>query len=91
MLDIQPKGILYVLILKTEAQQIKVGALGELEFNGTYAYVGSDQRGGRLTRHMKKNKIMKWHIDYLTNVSTVLGAWTFDLPQKMESELANKR
>ena len=83
-----PKGKIYVLIVKIEGQTLKIGKLGVFNFEGCYAYVGSDQKGGRLARHARKGKPLKWHIDYLTEKAEVLGAWTLPLPQENESELA---
>ncbi|MCL1978324.1 MAG: GIY-YIG nuclease family protein [Candidatus Bathyarchaeota archaeon] len=62
------KGI-YVLIIKINAsKKLKIGALGEIVFSaGLYAYVGSAQGGieSRVKRHMRKEKRLFWHIDYL--------------------------
>ena len=62
------KGI-YVLIIKLHANiRISIGALGELAFPaGLYAYVGSAQNSleKRATRHLRKEKRLFWHIDYL--------------------------
>lgn len=63
--------------------------MGELEFEGRYAYVGSDQRGGRLARHATKGKKCKWHIDYLTEKAKVVGAWVMELGQEFETQLAD--
>jgi len=50
--------------------KVKVGALGEIAFKeGTYVYVGSAQRNleKRMQRHLRKQKRLFWHIDYLLN------------------------
>lgn len=47
---------------------LNVGALGALTFNpGLYAYVGSAQTNleQRIKRHLRKEKRLFWHIDYL--------------------------
>ncbi len=47
---------------------VKVGALGHVSFKkGLYAYVGSAQNNLelRLKRHLRKDKRIFWHIDYL--------------------------
>ena len=61
----------YVLIisLKDDAD-IEVGSLGRIHFRkGTYCYVGSAMGPGgiekRVDRHRRKEKIKRWHIDYL--------------------------
>lgn len=45
-----------------------VGELGTLNFKaGYYAYIGSALRGlkGRVGRHLREEKKLHWHIDYL--------------------------
>jgi Uri superfamily endonuclease len=48
---------------------------------GRYLYCGSAKGlgglRGRLARHMRRGKSVRWHIDLLTEAGTVLGAWTF--------------
>jgi Uri superfamily endonuclease len=49
---------------------IQVGALGQFTFEaGYYLYSGSAKRNlqARLARHCRKNKPLRWHIDYLTS------------------------
>jgi Uri superfamily endonuclease len=66
------KGI-YCLVFKTPGCTISVGALGAIFFPaGWYIYVGSALGSGglhRLGRHIslnqKKNKLPKWHVDYI--------------------------
>lgn len=67
------KGV-YCLILKSSAQQkIKIGALGEIDFEeGWYIYTGSALGSGglsRVQRHIRffreRYRKPKWHIDYL--------------------------
>jgi len=61
----------YVLIIQLEkTKSIKIGALGKLIFyKGMYAYTGSAQSNfhHRIKRHLRKNKKLFWHIDYLLN------------------------
>lgn len=60
---------LYILWLRIDApRRIRVGALGTLLFApGLYAYVGSAQRNrnARVQRHLRVEKPLRWHIDYL--------------------------
>lgn len=60
----------YLLILRNPRRcQVRVGARGLLDFPaGYYLYVGS---GGinplrRVQRHLRPDKAVHWHIDYLT-------------------------
>ena len=47
---------------------------------GCYLYCGSAKGPGglqaRIARHMRRGKPIRWHIDNLTEVGCVLGAWT---------------
>jgi Uri superfamily endonuclease len=62
------KGV-YVLIINVKKDTpVTVGALGEIIFTrGLYAYVGSAQSNLelRIKRHLKKKKVLFWHIDYM--------------------------
>jgi Uri superfamily endonuclease len=62
------KGV-YVLVIQVEDEAVlSVGALGTLPFKpGLYAYVGSAQTNleQRVRRHLRKEKRLFWHIDYL--------------------------
>ncbi len=86
----------YLLLLRVPARRIRIGALGSISFvAGLYGYVGSaggkSALGYRLTRHMRRRKVCRWHIDYLTTAPavTVLGAyWTADRTMT-ETRLAN--
>ena len=45
-----------------------VGRLGSFEFAaGRYVYTGSAKRGieARIARHLRSEKALRWHIDYL--------------------------
>ncbi len=61
----------YTLILRASvAQTIQIGRLGELHIQpGYYIYVGSAFGPGglaaRVGRHLRKEKTLRWHIDYL--------------------------
>lgn len=65
----------YILIVRNTADaKIQIGSLGALLFKrGYYAYVGSAKRNleARIRRHLRKEKKLHWHIDYLLNASSV--------------------
>ena len=64
------KGIYVLIIQINKTIHPKIGALGELTFTpGLYAYVGSAQNNLelRVKRHLRKEKRLFWHIDYLLN------------------------
>ena len=60
---------IYVIVIKVDKDtSINIGALGNLSFKkGLYAYVGSAQKNlqKRIKRHLRKQKRVFWHIDYL--------------------------
>ena len=64
------KGAYALLIEVSSKAELVVGALGVMEFNpGIYVYVGSALGPGgieaRVARHLRREKRLKWHIDYL--------------------------
>ena len=93
----------YVLAIEL-SEQVAVSLRGEpsaLLCPGRYLYCGSAKGPGglrgRLARHMRRGKSLRWHIDLLTEAGTVLGAhrpfasadrdqglWKHRLPQVYE-------
>ncbi|MBR4244685.1 MAG: GIY-YIG nuclease family protein [Candidatus Methanomethylophilaceae archaeon] len=72
------KGTYVLAISLGSDQDIKVGALGILHFEkGVYCYVGSALGGldSRIARHMRKDKVLKWHADYITTVADSVDAY----------------
>jgi len=70
---------LYLLVLRLKKGQIiKAGKLPETYFKaGLYLYVGRAKRGlqNRLDRHLRKEKKLFWHVDYLLQKSTIAEVW----------------
>jgi len=91
-LDRSPRGGVYVLLVALgRGRRLRVGRLGERTFpRGWYLYVGSAQRGlkARLRRHTGRRKRRRWHIDYLTTVGEVAGAWVAGAGKPTECALA---
>lgn len=61
-------GIYFLVINISGDCNVKIGALGSTFFaKGSYAYVGSAMNGleNRINRHLRKEKKLHWHIDYL--------------------------
>ena len=51
-----------------------IGRLGAFDFPaGRYTYTGSARRGfeARITRHLRRKKAMRWHIDFLLGAPSV--------------------
>ena len=81
----------YVLIVSLENERlIAVGRLGQIRFKaGMYAYCGSAMAGyrGRVGRHFKQDKKLRWHIDYLLQVAEPVGAYLIQGGEGMECAL----
>lgn len=57
---------------------IEVGALGTFHFSkGLYCYAGSAMGGidQRVSRHIRREKTVKWHVDHLTTRADSVEAW----------------
>ena len=68
------KGIYTLIIELDRSCTITIGKRGRISFAaGYYAYVGSALNGleARISRHLKKEKILHWHIDYLLQKARV--------------------
>lgn len=71
----------YVLLLRSQSTaQVQVGRWGLLSIEpGCYLYVGSAFGPGgvraRVLRHCRESKSKHWHIDYLREFVTPVGAW----------------
>ena len=64
-------------------ETLGVGALGAVGLErGWYAYVGSARRGraARVARHMRADKPLRWHADYLFGRHAASRAWLVDVP-----------
>ena len=62
------KGIYVLVISLSCSANVAVGKLGTLRFEkGLYAYIGSAQVAleRRIERHLRREKLVFWHIDYL--------------------------
>ena len=86
----------YVLILRAESdRKIRVGRLGRLTVPpGFYAYVGSAFGPGglraRITRHLRRQKKRRWHVDYLRAYLQVIDVWYSSAPQRLECAWAGQ-
>lgn len=78
----------YVLVIAlSEPVRLEVGGLGAHDFRaGYYLYVGSALNGlrNRVARHIRKEKRLHWHIDYLLQVATVVDVWRHMGPERLE-------
>ena len=61
------RGSYCVVAFLPEDSDIEIGKLGTFSFpRGFYVYTGSAMSSleGRIGRHLRKDKKLKWHIDY---------------------------
>jgi|LSQX01.2.fsa_nt_gb Uri superfamily endonuclease len=94
MADPQKDSGLYVIwMMLSMSARLQIGALGELDFTpGTYAYVGTAQRGrsARIRRHLAVDKPRRWHMDYLRPYVTVEGITLYDGHREDECRLVKQ-
>lgn len=91
LLKDQSEATYILAIYVTEDLKIRVGQLGKVSFKkGDYLYIGSAKGclEKRLQRHLRKEKRIFWHIDYLLKNKNVkiLQIWTID--KKVECQAA---
>lgn len=90
---IEDKGI-YLLVFKLKnKEKLKIGGLGERIFEkGFYIYVGSAMNNltKRINRHLRKDKKLKWHIDYLISKAQNLKVIPIRTFEKLECKLAEE-
>jgi len=69
----------YALVLHlTDQGEITVGKLGTFRFEaGYYIYFGSalNSLEGRFQRHLRPDKKLHWHIDYLSRSAKIVEVW----------------
>lgn len=87
------KGIYALIVNLEEDKNITVGKLGPLNFKkGYYIYIGSalNSLEGRINRHHRKDKKLRWHIDYLLEKANVVDVLYRETGEKLECEFARK-
>jgi Uri superfamily endonuclease len=75
-----------LLIDVAQPLRVQVGALGSVDFAaGRYVYTGSAKRNfeARVARHLRQEKAVRWHIDYLL---TAPGVAVLDVRRSNEPE-----
>lgn len=82
----------YILIVHLrKVATLEPGSLGKRLFSaGYYAYIGSAMGGlkPRLRRHLNKNKIPRWHIDYLTRKAAITSITVLENAVRVECNIA---
>ena len=87
------KGIYYLTIKLVKKCNIQVGYLGNFCFpRGFYVYVGSAQNNleDRIERHLRRDKKIHWHIDYLLYYGQVTCVHTYAAEKNAECILSQK-
>ena len=87
------KGIYCLTIKLVKRCNIQVGCLGNFGFpGGFYVYVGSAQNNleDRIERHLRRDKKMHWHIDYLLHYGQVICVHTYAGEKHTECVLSQK-
>lgn len=86
----------YCLLIKlNNNERIRIGKLGELDFKkGYYIYIGSalNSLEGRIKRHLRDEKKLFWHIDYLlASSNSIVKKVIFEKSsKKWECEIARE-
>jgi Uri superfamily endonuclease len=75
LLSLKSPPITYQLKIEVERPvTLRVGRLGEFLFPaGRYVYTGSARRNmeARIARHLRREKTLRWHIDWLLSADAV--------------------
>ncbi len=85
---------LYQLVIQLGRRQvIDVGHLGRFAFpSGYYVYTGSAKLGleSRIARHLRKEKRLRWHIDYLLGQARIVEVKRYHGGRHSECELSRR-
>jgi Uri superfamily endonuclease len=87
------KGSYILLIELKENLNIIIGKLGKLHFKkGFYVYVGSalNSLESRINRHLRFNKKIHWHIDYLLKYAKITKVFYKVNSKKEECRLSSE-
>jgi sugar fermentation stimulation protein A len=90
-IDSRARGTYILLIEILHEVNVKVGVLGSLTFpQGFYAYCGSAMGGlgARINRHLRREKKIRWHVDYLLEKGRVRGVLFAVTNERLECRLA---
>jgi Uri superfamily endonuclease len=85
------KGSYILLIEVKKDRNIKIGKLGKIHFKkGFYAYVGSalNSLESRINRHLRFDKKIHWHIDYLLKYAEIKKVFYKENSKKEECKLS---
>jgi len=83
-------GCYHLVVRLPSACVLDVGSLGPIEFPaGYYVYTGRARKNlkARIRRHLKRDKKLRWHIDYLVARGEVVGLKIYGPGEGGECEL----
>ncbi len=86
-------GVYSLVIHVSRKRSINIGRLGGFVFPaGFYVYIGSAQKNleRRIERHLRREKKLHWHIDYLLQHARITGVHTFAGKKHAECELSHR-
>ncbi len=81
------KGVYALLIRLEEPLEPGVGRLGPVKLPAGYClYFGSAMGGlaGRIRRHLRRRKKLRWHVDYLTSIAVPDEVWWMECEERAE-------
>ncbi len=82
-------GIYHLLIHLPQDTTVEVGKLGSFHFpSGYYVYTGSALGGleARIARHLRREKRLRWHIDYLLQYADIADVITHETRERLECQ-----
>jgi Uri superfamily endonuclease len=85
------KGAYLLVMILPEDISVMVGRQGVLNFQkGCYAYVGSALNGleQRILRHLRRQKKIHWHIDYLLPFTEIVEIFYKENTRREECRIA---
>jgi len=85
------KGSYILLLNLKEDVTVNIGKLGKLDLKkGSYVYVGSalNSLESRINRHLRRNKKIHWHIDYLLDFALITDVFVKENSVKEECKVA---
>ena len=88
-----PKGAYCLIIKNNKNRKLRIGSLGNVLFKkGYYCYVGSalNNLEKRIERHKRRNKKIKWHIDYFLKYGKIMNVIKIETNKKIECLLSKK-
>jgi Uri superfamily endonuclease len=92
-MDSREKGGYVLLLRLRERSEIRIGRLGTIQFDsGEYAYIGSAMAGlkQRVSRHLRREKKLHWHIDYLLEKALVENIIVCQSIERNECDIAGE-